>query len=956
MRQSCLRASIGGVLLLLSSPVSARDVFTIPNDIPASYADLYKTIKKDLAADAKENISAYLDDAQCGGWNMDLSVKDRIASVRNAPGRPGDWDGNIPSGMAVRDAGMTYPDAAVGLITACEESRFEAQKTAWRDDQQQRVPITVNHPYFEDPPCLWLDNEPVDGPQTPDKCREFAIWTNGFTYADCRAENILPVVDEEGNYLFSFCAAWEDRYVCSDEWVGDGARGNSTACSGAQCRCDGTLASCVRSPENGRPYRSVYRKYEAGYARQNVPDAPKDVTGKNATIACYGLYAEFDPKTHRTEAKDKRCIADIDLSGMKETQKGKGKYGQDSNLPDPLPAKRNEGKFDEQKDLWFTHLGQAFSLLNDVLFADSYDRSLGKALSDRTKLDKAAQKATVQLTDEKPLAEHSFTRAFDDTAESRLLATWWQRQQTRMQTYVHGPVLRLILPATWAIGASTDPFLESKPAQSRQSVDARSERIEVQIRASDDSLGEAISFIERSLTLQVREEPLPVILPLADPAELRATAAAWCAWVSSETGKAGCDDAEADVKTLMEDLYGYADAIEDYRMLRSETAAYAAALLKLQQDVTKPLTDWMKKNIDDYKRVVASRASIARQIEPLLTKAQELLQSFHDETNMPWCMNQRFTLPVYSLLDPWLPSRAKGGSVSADDLPSLPDPTQVPEDIVLDLSKVSYMQTSVTVPVLKPVQVRLDLPRPPDTDAISALPDIGADVRKIRDMLKRSRDALPAVKQKGSPPGITLPKAIPAETVAEMTSAAQRIVEMFTGMKKTYEEFWTSMGPLEPAAANAPAGEGDENSKLREKKRKLECDWDTFPCVHVEMDLIERLTRVGSRPLVMLKEDYQSTGSGRTLPTDCPPEDHVCLLMHPEKNEPAQGWEIRGPAAERTVRELDGMRSSLRSLSFPSPLGTADKTELPPYDVPAKELLPGIESSPASPLVPSPAQ
>jgi len=944
MRQSCLRAAIGSALLLLAGPALARDVFEIPTSFPDTYKDLFKVVKKDLGADEKKNVSAYIDKAQCGGWNLDESVGGKIADVSSVPGHRGQWDGDIPSGMAVRDEDLSYPDGATGLSTACEEQKSEAEKTAWRDDAQGRIPITASYPFFKDPPCLWNADGQVDGPQTPQKCMDFATWTNGYTYTDCRDENIEPVYDDEGNYLFSFCAKWEERYVCSDEWMGEGAKGNSNFCFGAECRCDGSQASCVRSPDNGRPYRSFYRHYAAGYTRAAVPDVKKDVASKDMDIACYGLFDEFDPKTHQTQPKDQRCIINADFKDMKETQKGKGKYGQDSNLADPAPAKRNEGKYDPDKDLWYVQLGQAFSLLNDKLFAKTYGRSLGKVLGGGTSLERAEQKATVQLTDEKPLAEHSYTRAFDETAESRLLTKWWQSQQTRMQTYVHGPVLRLVLPSTWAIGASTDPFLKkTTPSQAQDSLADDSKRIEVQIRAGEDTLGEAVSFIERSLTLQIVEEPMPVVIPLADPVELRSIAASWCAWVSAQKRQADCGGAEGKVKEYMDKLNDYADAIEQYRLLRTELSGFAAELLKRQQDVTKPLTDWLKKNVDDYKKSVESRRRIAETIAPTLKEAQDLLQSFDDETNMPWCMNQRFTLPIYSLLDPWLPSRANGGDISDEGLPQLPDPGNVPEDIILDLSKISYMQSSITIPVLKPTQVRLDLPRPPAADLIPELPDIGKDVQKIKDAIKEGRNQLPKVKQKGSPPSITVPPPVAEGTIGEMTKAAGDIVTLFGGMKSAYDDFWKSIGPFNP----------DKDEELEKKKRGLECDWGTFPCIHVEMDLVERLTRMGSRPLVMLKEDYDSTGKARESSATCPPEDHVCLLLHPEKTEPAKGWEIRSPKQENAQDQMDALRTSLRSFGFPDPVGKADEKDLPPYDESLRNLIPGILSAPSSRLIPA---
>ena len=37
----------------------------------------------------------------------------------------------------------------------------------------------------------------------------------------------------------------------------------------------------------------------------------------------------------------------------------------------------------------------------------------------------------------------------------------------------------------------------------------------------------------------------------------------------------------------------YADRIEKVRELRAELAAYAGAVLQLQQDLTRPISDWV---------------------------------------------------------------------------------------------------------------------------------------------------------------------------------------------------------------------------------------------------------------------------------------------------------------------------------------------------------------------------
>ncbi len=959
MRQSCLQAAIGGVLLLLASPVLARDPFQIPNAVPGSYEDLYKIIKKDLQGDEKTNASAYLEKAQCGGWNMEESVGGKIATVSNVPGHNGDWAGDIPSGMALRDEDLSYAEGADGLSTLCEEGKNTIEKTFWYGigwygdftglEVIFQTTSDVRHPYFEDPACLWGEEGKKDPPQTPDKCRETHDWLNTYTYRDCKfvLDDVI-YFDEESYIDVTVCGEWGDRYTCSDEWADDpDSLMNSRECKDEECRCGNNAQdACVRGRQVDRPYESYYRRYSANYTRDAVSDVPTDVASKDADIACYGKYDEFDPKTHKTEDKDKRCIIDIDLKDMKETQKGKGEYGQNSNLDDPSPEKRNGGKFDEEKDLWYTHLGQAFSLLNDTHFIEKYKRSLRKALADYNKLDTSEQEATVQISEEKPFAEHSFTRAFDETAESRLLVKWWQEQQTRLQTYVHGPVLRLVLPSTWSIGASTDPFLENASVtEAENSLDPRSNRIEVQIYAGEDTLGEAISFIDRSLTLQVVEEPLPVIIPLADPIELRALAASWCAWAQEKSGNKGCDSAEGEVKTLIDDLYDYADAIEEYHALRGELGGYVTELLKKQQEVVKPLTDWLQQNIGDYKESVISRRRIAEEIAPILAEAQGVLASFHDDINMPWCMNQRFTIPIYSLLDPWLPSRNNGGQITNEGLTPFPEP-EVPQDFILDLSKISYVQSSISIPVLKPQQVRLDIPRPPHEEEIEELPDIGKEVETILTALKESREQLPEVKKKGTPPTITIPPPVSEEVIGELREAANKIVSVFNGMKDAYDEFWRSVGPIKPK----------EDEELERQKRELECDWGVFPCIHVEMDLIERLTRIGSRPLVMGPEDYESKGEARIDGSDCPPEDHVCLLLHSEKIEKSKGWEIRGPTEDTAQDSIDDLRSKLRSVSFPEPLGTKNEDDVLPFEGDEESLVPSILLHPPAPLIPKPKQ
>ena len=64
----------------------------------------------------------------------------------------------------------------------------------------------------------------------------------------------------------------------------------------------------------------------------------------------------------------------------------------------------------------------------------------------------------------------------------------------------------------------------------------------------------------------------------------------------------------------------------------------------------------MKENLTEYRNYI----SFVRSIDGLREEWKRIQKSyanFHDKTNMPWCKNDRFTVPIYSLLDPWMPRR-----------------------------------------------------------------------------------------------------------------------------------------------------------------------------------------------------------------------------------------------------------------------------------------------------------
>ncbi len=972
-----------------------------------------------LRRQVTQEIPAYLEASQCGGWDLSQSVAGKIATVEGVPGRSGDWDGAILSGMAVRSDDYHFPaqETTQGFVTACDSDTSFVTKLVWDEDRHRRVPRDFPHPYFTDPICRWrliagdppiplppdtvfapaefteqeVQVDPVTGERTPGNrlplsppaCADMCEYLNRWQYKDCL--QTVEMLDESGNVILDqfgvplrTCpdANWGMRYLCTDVPVdaggscapGDRNGGpNARACTGAECRCPtGDMADCLFSPMGeedgsspvGRWYLSYFRQYVGRFFRDLVPQAADDQEAEeNIGVACYGFYDEFDPKVERTGWRDRRCVINIDVSDRRTTQRGKGVYGQTSALPDITPAARNPS-FDAEEDLWYPNLGGGFSLLSEKVFQEEYGRDLAAVY--REGLDAARVSALPQLTAQRPLAQSNAIRAFDDTAQERTIASWWQKQQQEVSVLLHRPVIRLILPAAWLFGADAlDPLLSAAARPVAGPPDLRGERIEVQIAAEEDLLGAALRGVERSLLFSVREEPVPVVVPLGSPTEFRAVAEAWCLWWMRQRNQPHCEDAPEEVRQLRATLLDYADRIEDVRMVRGELARYAGNLLALQAAVTQPLRDWVREHLDAYRAVLDEQRAIADAVTERWETARHVMERYQSVTNRPWCMNQRFTLPVYSLLDEWMPTRAQGGGVhnavageGGVPLPTLSIPR--PEDVIVDLSDLKLGTGTLALPVLRPVQIRMThLPRPPTVDTLShgltdPLPQL-PPLDPVLDAVRRAADGLPDAPAASAPPPPDLPIVL-GPRITMLLSTLDWIGWTVTGMDERTRLFWESIGPFTPQEREAQAG--DPQSHLARKNR-LECaEWDDPLCQHVEMDLVERLTRIAARPDVQLREDSLSVGAPQVFPT-CPPENRACQPLHPEGDTPRIRWELGSPDQGSSV--VERMRSAVRDATLPAPVGTQDPALLPRYDIEPDELLPPYDVPPPIDLRPPPS-
>ena len=465
----------------------------------------------------------------------------------------------------------------------------------------------------------------------------------------------------------------------------------------------------LRQVTEEREYISFFRDYnEASYERSDLSHAEDDNVKKNIPVACYGMYDHHFGEAVPEDAIDtkiknehKRCTIGayypgeddgdgdgVSFNRMKETQRGKGTFEEALDFTDPLRP------FDQQNDLWYPEMGNAFSLINDKVFGTRYHEDLSFTL---LTTDSVKQKATFQLDEARPRSSGAVIRTPDDTItgefdlrkERRTIVEWWHMMQTAMHRNFTPPTVRMLLPTTWTIDLNPlDPIYTPPipPEPGETSPDIRSEAIEVQVQADENLLGTIAAFLERGLLLRMEAEPVPIVVPVVNPTELRSIAQGWEAWAFNQekNGRPGVVEA----RRVAADLQSYADHADDVRKLRGELAKYVGTMLFEQKKISKRVADWMKDNTDAYKAYLEFNWGTA-----LIKVAWEFIQNayrdLHDESAFPWCRNDRFTAPIYSLLDPWLPGRENSGDMTAgirehqscmDEL-KFYDPTICPEEI-----------------------------------------------------------------------------------------------------------------------------------------------------------------------------------------------------------------------------------------------------------------------------------
>ncbi|OIO54349.1 hypothetical protein AUJ46_03355 [Candidatus Peregrinibacteria bacterium CG1_02_54_53] len=991
-----------------------------------------KALQLDEPADFKavqENVSKVrgdLEAAQCGGWDFYDTVDNKIPYVSGAPGRRSTFlgpDGKLLSEVAAAglgnreestgalEDGFVFPDSGrtSGWSTVCNVNECEN-----------------SYPYIrecpDDPPC-----------RNPEDCRQMCHDLNAWVrrHQDCTAEwtewdafgNPFRVYDtfadtspcyntDNGDWchpgedwvsvdaqlwdmwgnmaeLDIWCDIDELLYCCSNAKVVDRDRdpdGNCIVCHGdgledrnnpgfdfngerpqdlefTGCR-DGKYAP------NDRKYVSIYRRHTVTYTRDPVWIIPRDDTSRfDVPVDCYCRYEEFDPKIRRTDRPDYRCVINLEdpdkrFNAMKETQRGKGEYGQNSNLPDP--AYQHAAARDTRKDLWVNDFSDTFSLLNSDKFKESPKDNLFPLMQ----LDNTDIMPTAQLDVQRPFSSGSLIRSTDDTVHTddpgrRTITEWWQEQETQAHKLFSSPLLRLVLPTPASIGLDlSDPFLTPRGSSSSNGKKINQQIIDIQINAlPEDLLSEVSAYLENGLLLHVREEPVPLVVPMASSVELRALAQGWKRWGEEHL------DGKSRAEEAARKLEDYADRIDRVRALRGELSQYIGRLLTYQGTMMRAIGEWLTANMQTWERYSAVHHQ-GLDLKPLWQEIQQKYRVFHDQTNMPWCRNDRFTTPIYSFLDNWMPGPQEPrdlmlniDSQPANDITpySLPRLSiEMLPDLVYDFTVLRVSTGTVILPVITPIQIRLqqslfDPPTANDDfasvsarlDKIIESPDLPPVPTIYEEVLGR---LFPTEVQHLSSPSMV--ETAIADVPPEVEQTMRRMLQMITGMDETYRKFWESITDFPE----------------RNFYRMWSCEHlNEMPCVHVEMDLLERFTRIGARPAVQIREDFSSYGPFRTdvirdsnvagvlrsmdldPPTavpPCPREDWACQIYNVEKTYAREGWRVEGIQEGEGKQDLANLRNRLwkqtipigSSSSFPY-IVTPDEM-LPSFNVPSPIILP----------------
>ncbi len=718
-------------------------------------------------SEVRENVAT----VQCGGWdpNSNATAKNGkvtgdvpLPVVTGIPGRANSKQNALAkadTGMAARGP-FEYPGDAYGFVSACDTSLVngidDSDLAKFRMDIKMREDGTVfvedGNGHIDINPFGWcLLSKPEFA--TPKYCKMlYNAWV--------QMRSLVPPMDPWGPM---FCniqdPGWRgavDLVPPTKEFCFDAKY--TYECRGDACRTieQGNQCNTVKQPgtfvtrlmechiaigEDGNPFivvfggdagvpkpSSFYRHYVGSFTDVPPPaNASVESPTKTWKIRgdCYDYYREDDPKDCVTDVSYDQCELTIATPDEQKpdtpewpnqgdhNQKGNVTYeGEDATrpgrtVPDPWVADSATSLILIDTDK-LKEIQQGFTDPQDIL------PILGTPLPVR----QIAGKATTPA--------HGLTDMFDDS-DTRAMSSFWEAQQKELLKMTEDPTTKLIMPARSLVGlADDDPLFRYV----RESVTRPDGTVELTVRAGPDDIGNVLTSLMRVFVAPVQEVRIPLIVPLVSVAEIDARIFDWEQWKEREIARFNAETKAQEegrmtkkpqpsqaekADDLIKKLKKYKEDIGKVRLLRNALANYTKKLLKPEEQVRGYIADWYKQNALQLQKA-AERSVQRRELKTLWRQIQQAML-VTDECQLLWCSNQRYSLPVFSLLDQWWGDKNLGAGAKRnhqykpEDLRDLH--YELPKDQEFDFSRMFFPRDPLLVPVLWPVQARIKLPVPP---------------------------------------------------------------------------------------------------------------------------------------------------------------------------------------------------------------------------------------------------
>lgn len=903
--------------------------------------------------------------------------------VTGAPGRPNVAPlGNITSGTATRGS-FQYPSkgqtgdqtntednsGAWGFVTACDITKAGAGTGAL-------TTVAPADPILGLPPLkVYLNPDSLCLKTGADDKRTVANCKKLYKQLQALYEQHKGRIDS-CNVPVQFC--FSPAYTHE--------------CSGFSCRTADTPRFNYSIGICDLPRGIVYRKpqvltnNQASFYRHYDIDVKANATNQwKLRGECYGYYKENDPLTHVTFTSDEQCeltFRDNPNAGGASSASSASSQGPPDKAHNPewQPVKTQKGLYKPDASL--------FSSADDVRAPRSTpapwvaDKETNLSILDMAKVRDANKDAVdpndilpyvslplpVREVASKATPANSHTDAFDDTGKRSIVA-WWEAQQKELMKLTRQPVVRLLLPSRFLTGLSQDDpllkFIENKPSKSNGTT-------AIAVQAGGDELGSVLASLKQTFFLPTQEVRVPIIVPLLSESEANARIADWQLWQKQNpTCDATHKYCAKDAVPFIKKIESYRDSAKRVRELRGAMPQYVTNIFEIQKSIRGFYADWYVQNA----RRLLGWSNVAQKRQQLLLTWKQIARSLLETADCmaQWCSNQRYSVPIYSLLDGWTTSdTSKPPTRSAADLVYNGQPLDLrtlkytqPSDLSFDFSWLSISGSTLPVPVLWPVQVKVDLPLPPGYP-VTTMPDI-----KLFPDLPEYKDPYATILGSFKPPPFTLPK-----DIVDNKDGTYRFDK-----KYLIPEVSDKTNPLSPQddakldsaqamttqillrIAGATVG-GDrrslEGSYCRFTKSILETpDPDKANpkmIVHVENDLQERVARLFSRIMPSDVEDFlgKKVRLAATNGVPCK-NDSPCTKLPGEKRQSFK-WGLLLPSMSA---DFSALYQKIRTSVLPdnedknpyadTPLATLKRT-MPNIKLPSSiNLLPMNSSSPPAP-------